>query len=206
MDWSASTAARWSATPTHASARGGLPGNFICQIAEDAHHDLWIAIKDAGIARWNRGSDTFTVYRHDPANAAVPRQRRREHGAGRCARPSLDWNARCGSRPTGPRVGAHRTPAPRCEWSRLAEQRPDLFPRARPFRDRLDRHRGRPRPGAAQRRLRALQPPGGRSGHAQRQSGFQCARGPRRSALGGNPRWRPHAHGPRWARRASIPS
>ena len=36
----------------------------------------------------------------------------------------------------------------------------------------------------------------------ERQSGFQCARGPRRSALGGNPRWRPHAHGPRWARRA----
>jgi ligand-binding sensor domain-containing protein len=50
------------------SARGGLPGNFICQIAEDAHHDLWIAIKDAGVARWNRANDTFTVYRHDPAN------------------------------------------------------------------------------------------------------------------------------------------
>jgi signal transduction histidine kinase/ligand-binding sensor domain-containing protein/CheY-like chemotaxis protein/HPt (histidine-containing phosphotransfer) domain-containing protein len=51
------------------SARGGLPGNFIYQIAEDAHHDLWIVIKDAGVARWNRASDTFTVYRHDPANA-----------------------------------------------------------------------------------------------------------------------------------------
>jgi signal transduction histidine kinase/ligand-binding sensor domain-containing protein/CheY-like chemotaxis protein/HPt (histidine-containing phosphotransfer) domain-containing protein len=50
------------------SAHGGLPGNFICQIAEDAHHDLWIAVKDAGIARWNRASDTFTVYRHDLAN------------------------------------------------------------------------------------------------------------------------------------------
>jgi signal transduction histidine kinase/ligand-binding sensor domain-containing protein/CheY-like chemotaxis protein/HPt (histidine-containing phosphotransfer) domain-containing protein len=50
------------------NARGGLPGNFICQIAEDAHHDLWIAIKDVGVARWNRSSDTFTVYRHDPAN------------------------------------------------------------------------------------------------------------------------------------------
>jgi signal transduction histidine kinase/ligand-binding sensor domain-containing protein/CheY-like chemotaxis protein/HPt (histidine-containing phosphotransfer) domain-containing protein len=50
------------------SARGGLPGNFIGQIAEDAHHDLWIAIKDVGVARWNRASDTFTVYRHDPAN------------------------------------------------------------------------------------------------------------------------------------------
>jgi signal transduction histidine kinase/ligand-binding sensor domain-containing protein/CheY-like chemotaxis protein/HPt (histidine-containing phosphotransfer) domain-containing protein len=50
------------------SARGGLPGNFIYQIAEDAHHDLWIVIKDTGVARWNRASDTFTVYRHDPAN------------------------------------------------------------------------------------------------------------------------------------------
>jgi signal transduction histidine kinase/ligand-binding sensor domain-containing protein/CheY-like chemotaxis protein/HPt (histidine-containing phosphotransfer) domain-containing protein len=49
------------------SARGGLPGNFINEIAEDAHHDLWIAIKDAGVARWNRASDSFTVYRHDPA-------------------------------------------------------------------------------------------------------------------------------------------
>jgi signal transduction histidine kinase/ligand-binding sensor domain-containing protein/CheY-like chemotaxis protein/HPt (histidine-containing phosphotransfer) domain-containing protein len=46
----------------------GLPGNFIYQIVEDAHHDLWLAIKDAGIARWNRATDTFTAYRHDPAN------------------------------------------------------------------------------------------------------------------------------------------
>jgi signal transduction histidine kinase/ligand-binding sensor domain-containing protein/CheY-like chemotaxis protein len=48
----------------------GLPGNFIRDIVEDAHHDLWIAIKDAGLARWNRATDDFTVYRHDPANAA----------------------------------------------------------------------------------------------------------------------------------------
>jgi signal transduction histidine kinase/ligand-binding sensor domain-containing protein/CheY-like chemotaxis protein/HPt (histidine-containing phosphotransfer) domain-containing protein len=52
------------------TAGGGLPGNFINQIVEDAHHDLWIAIKDAGLARWNRATDSFTVYRHDPANAA----------------------------------------------------------------------------------------------------------------------------------------
>jgi signal transduction histidine kinase/ligand-binding sensor domain-containing protein/CheY-like chemotaxis protein/HPt (histidine-containing phosphotransfer) domain-containing protein len=51
------------------SARGGLPGNFIFQIVEDAHHDLWIAVKDAGVARWNRATDSFTVYRHDPVNA-----------------------------------------------------------------------------------------------------------------------------------------
>jgi signal transduction histidine kinase/ligand-binding sensor domain-containing protein/HPt (histidine-containing phosphotransfer) domain-containing protein/ActR/RegA family two-component response regulator len=52
------------------SAGGGLPGNFINQIVEDARHDLWIAIKDAGLARWNRATDSFTVYRHDSANAA----------------------------------------------------------------------------------------------------------------------------------------
>jgi signal transduction histidine kinase/ligand-binding sensor domain-containing protein/HPt (histidine-containing phosphotransfer) domain-containing protein/ActR/RegA family two-component response regulator len=49
---------------------GGLPGNFIRAIVEDAHHDLWIAIKDSGLARWNRSTDSFTVYRHDPSNAA----------------------------------------------------------------------------------------------------------------------------------------
>jgi signal transduction histidine kinase/ligand-binding sensor domain-containing protein/CheY-like chemotaxis protein/HPt (histidine-containing phosphotransfer) domain-containing protein len=50
------------------SIPGGPPGNFIYQITEDAHHDLWIAIKDAGVARWNRASDTFTVFRHNAAN------------------------------------------------------------------------------------------------------------------------------------------
>src|SRR5580658_9538130 len=44
----------------------GLPGNFVWQIAEDAHHDLWVALKDAGVARWNRAADSFTVFRHDP--------------------------------------------------------------------------------------------------------------------------------------------
>src|SRR5665213_2821501 len=51
------------------SAAGGLPGNFIYAIAEDKHADLWIGIKGGGLARWSRATDTFTVYRHDPANA-----------------------------------------------------------------------------------------------------------------------------------------
>jgi signal transduction histidine kinase/ligand-binding sensor domain-containing protein/CheY-like chemotaxis protein/HPt (histidine-containing phosphotransfer) domain-containing protein len=51
-------------------ARGGLPGTFINQIAEDPRHDLWIAIKGAGLARWNRATDSFTLYRHDTANPA----------------------------------------------------------------------------------------------------------------------------------------
>jgi len=47
----------------------GLPGNFIQAIAEDAHRDLWIAIADGGLARWNRTTDRFTVFRHDPVQA-----------------------------------------------------------------------------------------------------------------------------------------
>lgn len=47
---------------------GSLPGNYIYQIAEDHHHDLWIAIKDAGLARYNRATNDFTVYRHDARN------------------------------------------------------------------------------------------------------------------------------------------
>jgi signal transduction histidine kinase/ligand-binding sensor domain-containing protein/CheY-like chemotaxis protein/HPt (histidine-containing phosphotransfer) domain-containing protein len=43
-----------------------LSGNFIWDIAEDAHQDLWIAVRDGGLARWHRRSDSFTVYRHDP--------------------------------------------------------------------------------------------------------------------------------------------
>jgi signal transduction histidine kinase/ligand-binding sensor domain-containing protein/DNA-binding NarL/FixJ family response regulator len=50
------------------AGEGGLPGNFIRDIVEDSHHDLWIAIKDTGLARWNRATDKFTVYRHDASN------------------------------------------------------------------------------------------------------------------------------------------
>jgi diguanylate cyclase (GGDEF)-like protein len=50
-------------------AADGLPGNFIQAIVEDAHHDLWIAVADGGLARWNRSTDRFTVFRHDPAKA-----------------------------------------------------------------------------------------------------------------------------------------
>lgn len=51
------------------SRSNGMPGNFVWQVVEDAHHDLWLAIKDTGLARWNRASDTFTVFRHDAHNA-----------------------------------------------------------------------------------------------------------------------------------------
>ena len=47
-----------------------LPGNFVWDIAEDAQHDLWIATKDNGLARWNRKTDTFTTYRHDAGQSS----------------------------------------------------------------------------------------------------------------------------------------
>ncbi len=47
-------------------AKGGLPGNFIRRIAAGPDHNLWVAIKNGGIARWNRSSNDFTVFRHEP--------------------------------------------------------------------------------------------------------------------------------------------
>ncbi|MBL8270687.1 hybrid sensor histidine kinase/response regulator [Steroidobacter sp.] len=57
----------------YAAARGEqgtLSGNYIWDIAEDAGGDLWIAVRDRGVARWHRKTDTFTQYRHDPNNPA----------------------------------------------------------------------------------------------------------------------------------------
>jgi signal transduction histidine kinase/ligand-binding sensor domain-containing protein/CheY-like chemotaxis protein/HPt (histidine-containing phosphotransfer) domain-containing protein len=54
-------------------AKRGLPGNFIRQIVEGPHDNLWIAIKSGGVARWNRSTDDFTVFRHrlhDPGSLA----------------------------------------------------------------------------------------------------------------------------------------
>ena len=51
--------------------RDGLPNNFIFQIVEDRQSNLWVAMKGAGVARWNRATDTFTTFRHaadDPAS------------------------------------------------------------------------------------------------------------------------------------------
>ncbi len=50
------------------SSKNSLPGNFVNAMVEDAHGDLWLAIKGSGLARWHRQSDSFTAYRHDPAS------------------------------------------------------------------------------------------------------------------------------------------
>jgi signal transduction histidine kinase/ligand-binding sensor domain-containing protein/CheY-like chemotaxis protein len=61
---------RYARLPT---GRGGLSGNYIFQMLEDAHHDLWIAVKDGGVVRWHRDTNSFTVIRHsdtDPQSLA----------------------------------------------------------------------------------------------------------------------------------------
>lgn len=44
----------------------GLASDFIWTIAEDAHGDLWLATVGGGVARWDRRTDTFQQFRHDP--------------------------------------------------------------------------------------------------------------------------------------------
>ncbi len=41
-----------------------LPGNFIWQVVEDSNHDLWIAVRNGGVARWRRATDRFDVFQH----------------------------------------------------------------------------------------------------------------------------------------------
>ncbi|HUQ52207.1 MAG TPA: two-component regulator propeller domain-containing protein, partial [Gammaproteobacteria bacterium] len=47
---------------------GSLPGNYVWQIAEDAATNLWIALNDSGLAKWDRRTDRFTSYRHDDSD------------------------------------------------------------------------------------------------------------------------------------------
>src|SRR6266850_8045767 len=44
----------------------GLASDYIWTIAEDAHTDLWLATSGGGVARWDRGTDRFQQFRHDP--------------------------------------------------------------------------------------------------------------------------------------------
>ncbi len=46
-----------------------LPGQYVWDIAEDRDGDLWIAIKNGGVARWHRDTDRFTSYRHVAGDA-----------------------------------------------------------------------------------------------------------------------------------------
>jgi signal transduction histidine kinase/ligand-binding sensor domain-containing protein/CheY-like chemotaxis protein len=44
----------------------GLANDFVWSIAEDANSDLWLATDGGGVARWERKSDQFQQFRHDP--------------------------------------------------------------------------------------------------------------------------------------------
>ncbi|TLY58388.1 MAG: hypothetical protein E6K52_13045, partial [Gammaproteobacteria bacterium] len=47
---------------------GGLANDYIWTIAEDAHGDLWLATDGGGVERWDRRTDRFQQFRHDPLN------------------------------------------------------------------------------------------------------------------------------------------
>ena len=49
----------------------GLAHDFIWQVAEAKDGNLWIATDGGGVARWNRATDSFKTYRHDPADPAT---------------------------------------------------------------------------------------------------------------------------------------
>lgn len=44
----------------------GLANDFIWVVAEDGAQDLWLATQGGGLVRWQRDSDSFTSFRHDP--------------------------------------------------------------------------------------------------------------------------------------------
>jgi signal transduction histidine kinase/ligand-binding sensor domain-containing protein/CheY-like chemotaxis protein len=44
----------------------GLASDYIWKIAQDAAGDLWLATVGGGVARWERSTDRFQVFRHDP--------------------------------------------------------------------------------------------------------------------------------------------
>ena len=44
----------------------GLANDFVRVLDEDAAGNLWIGTEGSGLVVWNRRSDSFTSYRHDP--------------------------------------------------------------------------------------------------------------------------------------------
>jgi len=46
----------------------GFANDYVWVIAEDASEDLWLATQGGGVVRWDRATDTFESFRHDPQN------------------------------------------------------------------------------------------------------------------------------------------
>ena len=56
------------ATAQHSRGNpNSLPGNWVDDIAEGPHGNLWVATSD-GLARWNRAKNNFSVYQKDPTD------------------------------------------------------------------------------------------------------------------------------------------
>jgi signal transduction histidine kinase/ligand-binding sensor domain-containing protein/CheY-like chemotaxis protein len=47
----------------------GLASDYIWAIAEDSQHNLWLATVGGGIEHWDRRTDRFQRYKHDPLNS-----------------------------------------------------------------------------------------------------------------------------------------
>ena len=45
----------------------GLASDYIWSIAEDSHGDLWLATEGGGVERWDRRTEEFQQFRHDPS-------------------------------------------------------------------------------------------------------------------------------------------
>ena len=60
-----------------------LASDYVWTIAEDAHTDLWLATDGGGVARWQRSSDQFQVFRHDPAPGRSTASRHARRGCRR---------------------------------------------------------------------------------------------------------------------------
>lgn len=46
----------------------GFANDFIWVIVEDAEQNLWLATQGGGVVRWDRATDSFASFRHDPEN------------------------------------------------------------------------------------------------------------------------------------------
>ena len=49
----------------------GLSNDLIWAIAEDGSQNLWLATEGGGVAVWDRSTDSFRKFRHDPADATT---------------------------------------------------------------------------------------------------------------------------------------
>ena len=149
-------------------------------------HDLWIAIKDAGLARWNR------AHRH--VHGLSPRRERtRARSRATASAPCSSMRAaasgsaramRASTFSTRPRDTSSTCGTTRDDPASL-EQRSHLHARARSRRRRLDRHRrGLDRWDAGTRTLTRVGPPPGDAALAARQADLARARRPERRAVG----------------------